>query len=90
MGTFPPQGTLENKPGCNAEQTLEALVNGELGRIRDLVGGVTGGNLAAGICQVFVLNFPPKSWKSFFFMPDLWRCMVGLFTYKESMVAILR
>eukprot|EP00438_Fugacium_kawagutii_P025721 Skav210477 [mRNA] locus=scaffold737:589748:605917:- [translate_table: standard] len=32
-------GTLENKPGCNAEQTLEALVNGELGRIRDLVGG---------------------------------------------------
>lgn len=33
-------GTLENKPGCNAEQTLEALVNGELGRIRDLVGGM--------------------------------------------------
>lgn len=32
-------GTLENKPGCNAEQTLEALVNGELGRIRDMVGG---------------------------------------------------
>ena len=32
-------GTVENKPGCNAEQTLEALVNGELGRIRDLVGG---------------------------------------------------
>ncbi|CAK9060791.1 unnamed protein product [Durusdinium trenchii] len=32
-------GTIENKPGCNAEQTLEALVNGELGRIRDLVGG---------------------------------------------------
>jgi hypothetical protein len=31
-------GTLENKPGCNAEQTLEALVNGELGRIRDMVG----------------------------------------------------
>ena len=36
---LPSPGTLENKPGCNAEQTLEALVNGELGRIRDLVGG---------------------------------------------------
>eukprot|EP00928_Gymnodinium_smaydae_P100690 TRINITY_DN993_c0_g2_i1.p1 TRINITY_DN993_c0_g2~~TRINITY_DN993_c0_g2_i1.p1 ORF type:complete len:1510 (+),score=350.71 TRINITY_DN993_c0_g2_i1:415-4944(+) len=33
-------GTLPLKPGCNAEQTLEALVNGELGRIRDLVGGM--------------------------------------------------
>eukprot|EP00913_Durusdinium_trenchii_P032533 g30458.t1 len=26
-------GTIENKPGCNAEQTLEALVNGELGHV---------------------------------------------------------
>eukprot|EP00927_Polykrikos_kofoidii_P017509 TRINITY_DN1798_c1_g1_i1.p1 TRINITY_DN1798_c1_g1~~TRINITY_DN1798_c1_g1_i1.p1 ORF type:complete len:1535 (+),score=240.64 TRINITY_DN1798_c1_g1_i1:273-4877(+) len=33
-------GTLPCKPGCNAEQTLEALVNGELGRIRDTVGGM--------------------------------------------------
>ncbi|CAJ1448813.1 unnamed protein product [Effrenium voratum] len=39
-------GTLENKPGCNAEQTLEALVNGELGRIRDLVGGMCEEKLA--------------------------------------------
>ena len=36
-------GTLENKPGCNAEQTLEALVNGELGRIRDMVGSTMSG-----------------------------------------------
>ena len=40
------EGTLENKPGCNAEQTLEALVNGELGRIRDLVGGMCEEKLA--------------------------------------------
>jgi len=33
-------GTLQLKPGCNAEQTLEAVVNGELGQIRDLVGGM--------------------------------------------------
>lgn len=39
LGVSSLKGTLENKPGCNAEQTLEALVNGELGRIRDLVGG---------------------------------------------------
>ena len=39
-------GTIENKPGCNAEQTLEALVNGELGRIRDLVGGMCEEKLA--------------------------------------------
>lgn len=39
-------GTLENKPGCNAEQTLEALVNGELGRIRDMVGSMCEEKLA--------------------------------------------
>mmetsp|Transcript_58341 Transcript_58341/g.126132 ORF Transcript_58341/g.126132 Transcript_58341/m.126132 type:complete len:1494 (-) Transcript_58341:36-4517(-) len=33
-------GTLSLKPGCNAEQTLEALVNGELSRIRDAVGNM--------------------------------------------------
>ncbi|CAE8584244.1 unnamed protein product [Polarella glacialis] len=33
-------GTLPLKPGCNADQTLEAVVNGELGQIRDLVGGM--------------------------------------------------
>ncbi|CAK0820611.1 unnamed protein product [Prorocentrum cordatum] len=31
-------GTLELKPGCNADQTLEAMVNGELGQIRNFVG----------------------------------------------------
>mmetsp|Transcript_151744 Transcript_151744/g.263752 ORF Transcript_151744/g.263752 Transcript_151744/m.263752 type:complete len:1553 (+) Transcript_151744:163-4821(+) len=34
------EGTIQLKAGCNAEQTLEAMVNGELGRIRDLVGGM--------------------------------------------------
>ena len=34
-----------SNPG-NAEQTLEALVNGELGRIRDLVGGMCEEKLA--------------------------------------------
>jgi len=33
-------GTLPLKPGCNAEQTLEAVVNGELGQIRDMIGGM--------------------------------------------------
>ena len=32
------EGRLALKPGCNAEQTLEALINGELGMIRNLVG----------------------------------------------------
>merc|ERR1719375_954170 len=31
-------GTLTLKPGCTAEQTLEAVVNGELGSIRNQVG----------------------------------------------------
>eukprot|EP00930_Biecheleria_cincta_P058344 TRINITY_DN44185_c0_g1_i1.p1 TRINITY_DN44185_c0_g1~~TRINITY_DN44185_c0_g1_i1.p1 ORF type:complete len:908 (-),score=185.96 TRINITY_DN44185_c0_g1_i1:345-2885(-) len=39
-------GTLEKKPGCNAEQSLEAIVNGELGRIRDVVGGMCEDKLA--------------------------------------------
>lgn len=33
-------GTLAPKPGCTPEQTLEALVNGELGRIRELIGNM--------------------------------------------------
>eukprot|EP00931_Biecheleriopsis_adriatica_P023570 TRINITY_DN14859_c1_g1_i1.p1 TRINITY_DN14859_c1_g1~~TRINITY_DN14859_c1_g1_i1.p1 ORF type:complete len:1545 (+),score=399.75 TRINITY_DN14859_c1_g1_i1:144-4778(+) len=39
-------GKQVNKPGCNAEQTLEALVNGELGRIRDTVGAMCEEKLA--------------------------------------------
>jgi DNA-directed RNA polymerase III subunit RPC1 len=31
-------GKLHLKPGCTAEQTLEALINGELGSIRNIVG----------------------------------------------------
>ena len=34
------EGVLPLKPGCNAEQTLEAVVNGELGRVRDLIGNM--------------------------------------------------
>lgn len=34
------EGRLPLKPGCTAEQTLEALVNGELGRVRDQIGGM--------------------------------------------------
>ena len=32
------EGRLPLKPGCNAEQTLEAIINGELGMIRNIVG----------------------------------------------------
>ncbi|KAF4749028.1 pre-mRNA-splicing factor syf2 [Perkinsus olseni] len=32
------QGKLPLKPGCDAEQTLEAVINGELGKIRNSVG----------------------------------------------------
>ena len=63
----PSPGTLENKPGCNAEQTLEALVNGELGRIRDLVGGVTGGNLVSGNLPGFCVEFSLEVMKKFLF-----------------------
>ena len=31
-------GVLASKPGCTAEQTLEAIINGELGLIRNIVG----------------------------------------------------
>jgi DNA-directed RNA polymerase III subunit RPC1 len=33
-------GRLERLPGCDSDQTLETLVNGILGRIRNSVGGV--------------------------------------------------
>lgn len=32
------EGRLPLKPGCNAEQTLEAIINGELGMIRNIIG----------------------------------------------------
>jgi len=32
------EGRLPLKPGCTAEQTLEAIINGELGLIRNIVG----------------------------------------------------
>ena len=34
------EGRLALKPGCTAEQTLEAIINGELGLIRNIVGDV--------------------------------------------------
>ena len=32
------EGRLQSKPGCTAEQTLEAIINGELGLIRNIIG----------------------------------------------------
>lgn len=32
------KGKLENKPGCDQEQTLEALISGVLSKVRDTVG----------------------------------------------------
>lgn len=34
------KGLLENKPGCNQEQTLEALISAVLSKVRDEVGKV--------------------------------------------------
>lgn len=34
------KGLLENKPGCNQEQTLEALISSVLSKVRDEVGKV--------------------------------------------------
>lgn len=34
------RGQLENKPGCDQEQTLEALVSSNLSNVRDKVGGI--------------------------------------------------
>lgn len=34
------KGKLDNKPGCNQEQTLEALISGILSKVRDEVGGI--------------------------------------------------
>ncbi|KAI0004922.1 hypothetical protein BJV74DRAFT_313763 [Russula compacta] len=34
------KGKLENKPGCNQEQTLEALISSELSKVRDEVGEI--------------------------------------------------
>ncbi|KAF8977809.1 hypothetical protein BGZ46_007106 [Entomortierella lignicola] len=33
-------GQLENQPGCDVEQTLEALISGELSQVRDKVGDI--------------------------------------------------
>lgn len=32
------RGKLENKPGCNQEQTLEAMISSVLSQVRDKVG----------------------------------------------------
>ena len=32
------KGQLDNKPGCNQEQTLEAMISGTLNKVRDEVG----------------------------------------------------
>ena len=32
------KGKLENKPGCNQEQTLEAMISSVLSQVRDKVG----------------------------------------------------
>ncbi|KAI0314971.1 beta and beta-prime subunits of DNA dependent RNA-polymerase [Amylostereum chailletii] len=34
------RGKLENKPGCNQEQTLEAMISGVLSEVRDKVGEI--------------------------------------------------
>lgn len=34
------QGKLENKPGCNQEQTLEAMISGVLSKVRGDVGDI--------------------------------------------------
>jgi DNA-directed RNA polymerase III subunit RPC1 len=34
------KGKLENKPGCDQEQTLEAMISGILSRVRDKVGDI--------------------------------------------------
>jgi DNA-directed RNA polymerase III subunit RPC1 len=34
------KGKLENKPGCDQEQTLEALISSELSKVRDEVGEI--------------------------------------------------
>ncbi|KXN84194.1 DNA-directed RNA polymerase III subunit rpc1 [Leucoagaricus sp. SymC.cos] len=34
------KGKLENKPGCNQEQTLEALISSELSKVREAVGQI--------------------------------------------------
>lgn len=34
------KGKLENKPGCNQEETLEALISSILSKVRDAVGEI--------------------------------------------------
>jgi DNA-directed RNA polymerase III subunit RPC1 len=34
------KGKLDNKPGCDQEQTLEALISSVLSQVRDKVGGI--------------------------------------------------
>lgn len=36
--TLAKKGKLENKPGCNQEQTLEAMISSVLSQVRDKVG----------------------------------------------------
>lgn len=34
------KGKLENKPGCNQEQTLEAMISSVLSKVREAVGNI--------------------------------------------------
>jgi DNA-directed RNA polymerase III subunit RPC1 len=34
------KGNLENKPGCNQEQTLEAMISSVLSKVREAVGQI--------------------------------------------------
>jgi len=34
------KGKLENKPGCDQEQTLEAMIGSVLSKVREQVGGI--------------------------------------------------
>jgi DNA-directed RNA polymerase III subunit RPC1 len=36
--TLAKKGKLDNKPGCNQEQTLEAMISSVLSQVRDKVG----------------------------------------------------
>lgn len=40
MITLAKKGKLENKPGCDQEQTLEAMISGVLSKVREEVGQI--------------------------------------------------
>jgi DNA-directed RNA polymerase III subunit RPC1 len=56
------KGKLENKPGCDQEQTLEALISGVLSKVRDEVGVICMKELSRHNAPLIMATCGSKGW----------------------------